>query len=294
MLAPAQLSSKFKIWNAKHKAPSGPAWIPLANSLRVKTKSIFRRTSGNPVTTTGVKEKGSQNQASHWKWSLSPFSMRLLGPFAFQTNSATRMFEYPWIFYTVSPKKGMRIIDLGAGASGLQFVMAKSGADVNSVDPLINPDDAVDWVFTEVEFEKLNRAFGNRVVFVKKLLEDAGFEASSVDCVVACSVIEHIPEEHVHRLMEEVSRVLKSGGRFVATIDLFLDCYPFSKNERNKWGMNINVKSLIEASNLRIVVGTKEELFGYEEFDHSKILASRDSYFVKNNVMTQCIVLQKD
>lgn len=294
MLAPAKLSNKFKIWNAKHKAPFGPRWIPLAQSLRVKSKSILRPSPGNLVTTSGVNEMGSQNRSSHWKWSLSPLSMRLLGPFAFQANSATRMFEYPWIFYTVSPKKGMRIIDLGAGASGLQFVMAKCGADVNSVDPLINPDDTVDWVFTEVEFEKMNRAFGNRVVFVKKLLEDAGFETSSVDCVVACSVIEHIPEEHVHRLMEEVSRVLKSGGRFVATIDLFLDCYPFSTNERNKWGSNINVKSLIEASNLRIVVGTKEELYGYEEFDHSKILASRDNYLVKDNVMTQCIVLQKD
>ncbi len=293
MLAPARLDSDFAKWNAKQKAPFGPSWIPLAKSLRARAKINHRSDLRTASSATFTEELQPTDQGSHWKWSLNPFAMRLLGPFAFQTNSATRIFEYPWIFHSVSPKKGMSIVDLGAGASGLQFVLAKTGADVISVDPLINPDDAVDWVFTEIEFEKMNRAFGKRVRFVKKLLQEAEFETSSIDCVVACSVIEHIPEEHAIDLAKDVARVLKPGGRFVATIDLFLDCHPFSSAQRNKWGRNINIKSLVEASGLRMMTGDRSELYGYEEFDHSRIWETRNNYFEKNNVLTQCLILEK-
>lgn len=219
--------------------------------------------------------------------------MRLLGPFAFQPNSTTRAFEYPWIFEQVMASPGLKIIELGAGASGLQFVMAATGAEVTTVDPLVNPDDDLHWVFTDVEYAKLNRAFGNRVRFVRKYLQDAALASDSFDHVVACSVIEHIPEEPALSLMREIGRIMKPSGRFVATIDLFLDCAPFCSKSRNMWGSNVNVRALVEASGLRIVVGNKAELYGYPEFDPAAIKRDLERYLVVNDVLTQCIVLEK-
>lgn len=219
--------------------------------------------------------------------------MRLLGPFAFQANSATRAFEYPWLYEQLDPAPGRKIVDLGAGASGLQFVMAASGAEVTTVDPLINPDEDLVWVFSDVEYGQLNRAFGNRVRFIRKFLEDAALPSNAFDRVVACSVIEHIPLEAALSIMREIARILKPGGRFAATIDLFLDCVPFTSQPRNMWGSNVSVRALVEASGLRMVVGNPAELYGYAEFNPDTIRANLSRYLVVNDVLTQCIVLEK-
>jgi SAM-dependent methyltransferase len=171
--------------------------------------------------------------------------------------------------------------------------MASTGAEVTTVDPLVNPDDDLIWEFTDVEYAKLNRAFGNRVTFVRKFLEDAALPEHGYDRVVACSVIEHIPHDSAMSLMREIGRVLKPGGRFIATIDLFLDTVPFTDRPRNLWGTNVSVRALVEASGLRILVGNKAELYGYPEFDAETIRRNRDRYLDVNDVLTQCIVLEK-
>lgn len=293
MLALRDLPNDFARWNVRHKSPNGPQWLIQLKKLR-PAPAPASAPAGAPTSNAAPTYAPSKPKAkASWKWSLPGPLMRVFGPFAYQANSATRAFEYPWIFQQVGPKPGMKIIDLGAGASGLQFVMAETGAAVTTVDPLINPDDGLDWVFTDVEYHKLNRAFGNKVQFVRKFLEEAGLPENGYDRVVACSVIEHIPQEPAVSLMREVGRVLKPGGRFIATIDLFLDTAPFTDKPRNMWGTNVSVRALVEASGLRIVVGNKAELYGYPEFDPAAIKRNRDRYLVVNDVLTQCIVLEK-
>lgn len=293
LLAPRTLSDEFARWNVRHKSPNGPQWLIQLKKLRPSRPASPATVASTAPATAPAYAPSKPKAKPSWKWSLPGPVMRLFGPFAYQANSATRAFEYPWIYQQVGAKPGMKIIDLGAGASGLQFVMADSGAEVTTVDPLINPDDELDWVFTDVEYHKLNRAFGNKVRFIREFLENAKLPADSFDRVVACSVIEHIPQEPAVSLMREVGRVLKPGGRFVATIDLFLDTVPFTDKPRNMWGTNVSVRALIEASGLKIVVGNKAELFGYPEFDPATIKRNRDRYLVVNDVLTQCVVLEK-
>jgi 2-polyprenyl-3-methyl-5-hydroxy-6-metoxy-1,4-benzoquinol methylase len=216
-----------------------------------------------------------------------------MGPFAFQINSLTRTFEYPWSFYATTLRPGMRSVDLGAGASGFQFVLAQSGVEVVSVDPLENPSGDVNWVFSQDEFQRLNRAFGGRVRFVKDYLERAHLAEGGYDRVFAISVLEHVPEENVSSIMREVCRILKPGGFFVGTIDLFIDCYPFTDQIANRFGRNISVRDAVRESGLMLRIGTSDQLFGYPEFEPRKVLENRENFLVDNNVMTQCIVLQK-
>jgi hypothetical protein len=66
---------------------------------------------------------------------MEPWRARLVGCFAFQGNNTTRAFEYPWIFETVSPSPGMKLLEIGGSLSGLQFALNLAGCDVVNVDP---------------------------------------------------------------------------------------------------------------------------------------------------------------
>jgi SAM-dependent methyltransferase len=187
----------------------------------------------------------------------------------------------------------MRVIEIGAGAAGFQFVLASCGLQVVSVDPLKNPSETVDWIFSGEDFERLTCAFGTEIRFVRDYLENADLESSRYDRVFAISAIEHIPESKACSIMREVRRVLKPGGLFVATIDLFLDCYPFTEEISNQYGRNISIRRLVEESGLTLISGTPSQLYGYPEFEVKELLRNKEAFLTANNAMSQCIVLQK-
>lgn len=269
MLAPAQLPDSFAAWNRRHGAPSGPAWWNRLMRTRFGTK-LDQGRFGLPLPV-----------------------MRALGPFAFQPNSATRVFEYPWCQSVAGIRPGIKVLEVGAGAAGFQFALAKEGADVVSVDPLIKPPGGTDWTFSAKEFDRLNRAFGGKVRFINDFVENAPIPESSIDVAFSVSVLEHIPRDPLLSLVRRIRDLLKPGGRLVATIDLFLDCAPFTQAPSNRWGTNINVREFIESSGLRMIVGNPGELMGFAEFDPQRISADRAKYLIGNQVMTQCIVLEK-
>ena len=219
--------------------------------------------------------------------------MSTIGPFGFQANSVTRAFEYPWCFLVTPLSEGMRVVEVGAGASGFQFALASHGLDVTSVDPLVNPSETVDWAFSAEDFERLNRVFSGKVRFLQAYLDTAGLEENAYDRVFSISAFEHIPPDAMPALIREVRNILRPGGYFIATIDLFLDCHPFSSRAANEYGGNISVRDFVEESDLVLKVGTRSELYGYSEFDPSRILERRDEFLAVNGVMTQCVVLQK-
>ena len=63
---------------------------------------------------------------------------RACGPFAFQWNTVTRTYEYPWAYSQVADLGPSRILEIGGALPGLQFVLAKDGHDVHNVDPFHN------------------------------------------------------------------------------------------------------------------------------------------------------------
>ncbi len=280
MLAPKELPDGYMKWNRKYKAPFGAKWW--AELLSSRYLGMFSR------------EYMPGKLAWRYRTKWPSWVLRSIGPFGFQLNSATRVYEYPWAFHaTPIDSDGVKAVDIGSGASGFQFTLADAGVQVTSVDPLINPSESVDWCFTAEDFDRINRAFGGKVKFINGFLEDARLESESYDRAYAISVLEHIPREPLVKLIKEIARLLKPGGYFIATVDLFLDCYPFTANKLNQYGSNVSVKELIDASGLQLVVGKPSELYGFQEFSSETIRNMTDKYLVANQVMTQCIVLQK-
>lgn len=261
MLAPRQLEDRFQSWNWKWKAPHGAM--------------TWRRFLPRPL------------------WRVRPF-VKFIGPFAFQTNSSTRAFEYPWAFFTLGCLSERVIVDLGGALSGLPFVLAHGGARVTIVDPFTSyfarGREARD---PESEIGRLNRCFGTDVAVKVSDLPGAQLRPASVDSVVCISTIEHLERDVLRSTLEEVNRILKPGGRFLATVDLFLNLFPFTQRMTNEHGSNVRIPDIVEMSGLELLEGKRDELYGYSEFDPLAILTSLERYqlAISYPVLSQAFVL---
>jgi len=218
---------------------------------------------------------------------------RWTGPFGFQPNNTTRVFEYPWAFHAVPVGARSPVVEIGGSLSGFQFVMAKSGAAVTNVDPGLEAR-GLGWPVDAGSIGALNRAFGTDVTLVNTTLEEAGLEDESADAVYSISTIEHIPTADLPSLMKDVRRILRPGGACVLTIDLFLDLVPFTTQSENEFGTNVSVLQLVESSELDLVVGRPEELFGFPQFDADAVRDRLDDFLVGvYPTLAQCVVLGK-
>lgn len=259
MLAPRDLPRSYVDWNRRWSAPDGSAW----------TRRLDRK---------------------WWTW---PIAASLVGPFAFQMNNDTRRFEYPWAYDALAPVPGLSVLEVGGSLSGFQFALSRGGCQVVNVDPARETE--AHWPLDARTFSRLNRRFGTSVTLKQCLIQQAGLAPESFDRVVSISVIEHIREEDLVDLLAHVRRVLRPGGRFVLTIDLFLDLAPFTSETQNKFGTNVSVEWLVRESGLVLVHGEARELYGFPTFDAGQIMARQDTYYIGQGwpVMVQTLVLAK-
>ena len=217
----------------------------------------------------------------------------LCGPFAFQPNNTNREVEYPWAFYATPISRGMEILEIGGGLSGFQFVLSMCGCNVTNVDPGLESSGG-GWFVDKKTINKLNRAFHTNVILYNCSLKEANLTKNSFDRIFSISVLEHIPEQEVQEIIQIAYNILKPGGYFVITLDLFLNLKPFSSRGVNQYGKNISVRAIVEAAPFDLVYGDKKELFGYEEFDKDYIISNLDKLFIGNYpALSQLFILEK-
>ena len=226
------------------------------------------------------------------------------GPFGFQRTSLTRQFEYPWAFDIAGLQPGMRVIDVGGWLSGFQVALADAGCEVFNVDPSV-PEDTR-WTTSHTvnqpasareQHAQFLSYFGADVTLIEQRLQDAQLDRGTFDRIFAISVIEHVDQAEAEEMTRAMGRLLAPGGRAVLTIDLFFDIPPFGVLERNFWGTNIDVSSLVRSSGLELVFGDPAELYGFAEFEPEQVAAAanKDSYNLSllYPVVSQLVVLQK-
>jgi SAM-dependent methyltransferase len=261
MLAPVQLPEEFAVWNRTHGAPAG---------YERPRRSLFRRFYSDE------------------SW------LRLSGPFAIQPgNNSTRRFEYPWAFHAADLSQPRTIVELGGSLAGLQFVLARAGHHVINVDPGLEAS-GLGWDVTPENIARLNDWFSTDVRLINTTLDQAGLADESVDVMFSISVLEHLTHQELTEVMRHARRVLRREGRFVITLDLFLNLAPFTARDRNEYGTNQSVCQMVEESGLEITTGKRAELFGFPEFDATTIQAQCERYMIGSYpVLTQCMVLRK-
>lgn len=254
MIAPRQLPASFSQWNHEWGAPGGRTF-PAAGRLRYQ------------------------------RWAL-----QYRGPFAHQSNSLTRRFEYPWAYDAVASRgPALDIVEFGGGLSGMQFVLAREGHHVTNIDPGARP--GAEWGFTQDAHTYLCKIFGAGVSLVPDSLDHADLPDHSADVVMSISVLEHLSSPALEQTAAHIRRVLRASGVAIFTIDLFLDLYPFSSQTDGQWGRNVNVREFLETAGLELISGRTSELFGFPDFDARSIGSRRHSYLVSDVGSTaQCLI----
>jgi SAM-dependent methyltransferase len=222
------------------------------------------------------------------------------GPFAYQIASGTRAFEYPWTFFAADTSPGCRVLDVGGGVSGLQFVFALEGCRVVNVDPFHDgsagwPAGSARYVIRPEAHDRLNEVFGTDVELVRKPIQDVDPALGPFDRVVCVSVLEHLGQTDAEEAAGHIGRLLAPGGLFVTTVDLFLDLLPFGVLSSNFFGTNLDMAKFVAGSGLELVDGDPRELLGFAEFDRDRIVAQLDDVLVapKYPVVSQAVVLRK-
>lgn len=217
-----------------------------------------------------------------------------MGMFSVQPNNDTRIFEYPWAYDVAKCEKGMKVLDLGGGLAGFQFVLSQEGMQVFNIDPGLHAS-GKGWRCDDGNISILNKIFSTHVTLINSTIQSANLESNYFDRVFSISVIEHFSERDYVEAIDHIVRVLKPGGLFILTVDLFLDLKPFSSREQNEWGRNFPIGGIVQHSDLELVVGNKKELYGCEEFESDAIMSNLSQYFIGKYYPTlvQCMVLRK-
>lgn len=263
MLAPSVLPEKFLAWNKAQGAPFG-------HVLR-RRYDFFRYFCSNEAL------------------------QKLRGPFSIQPNSTSRTYEYPWVYHAAGLDSPKKIVEIGGSLSGLQFVLSAEGHEVVNIDPSTTGP-GLGWPSSESSMRKLNSWFNTKVTLKSTTIGKANLPDNYYDLFLSISVLEHLPEEELHEVLEHAYRCLKPGGRFIITLDLFLNLEPFSRRTSNEWGKNQDVRRMVDISRMKLVEGDRSQLFGYPQFNPEAILANLEKYYMNSYypVLSQCIVLQKD
>jgi SAM-dependent methyltransferase len=216
----------------------------------------------------------------------------LLGPFAWQGNSCTRAFEYPWVYDQISRVgRKLTIVELGGSLSGMQFVLAAEGHRVINIDPGLDAT-GVGWNLDLQEHQRLCRVFRAPVEVVPTTIDKANVPDASADIVLSVSAFEHFSFDDIKHAAHQIPRILKPGGVLIFTVDLFLDLEPFTDQISNRWGQNLNVAKFLNDAKLNLVDGKECDLLGYESFTTNSILCRLSELICNPSgpCVAQCVV----
>ena len=247
MLARRHLPEKYAQWNHAWGVPYGRRW---------------------PSAVSRIKQLGDRQLVQ-----------RLRGPFAFQDNSSTRAYEFPWAYDQLSGLGHSRIVEIGGALSGLQFVLAKDGHEVHNVDPFFDYGSGKYDVDPVAEHASLNRTFGTNAILHKSTLPEADL-SGNFNAAVCVSTLEHLPPESIEATLKTVKELLVPGGLVVLTLDLFLNLAPFCSRTSNTWGTNSSVAWIEDLLGYEMVAGNRAELYGYDEFSTDDILSRMEEFAI--------------
>lgn len=156
------------------------------------------------------KERGSL----HWREMVSK-DVRVFN--AYQQG------RYDWILRVAGDIKGKKILDLGSGDGSFTYLIAKAGADVVGID-----NEELGLKYARENLESVDKDKKLQYKFIAGSAYELPFEKDNLDFIFCCDVIEHLNEPD--RMLTEVSRVLKKGGKFILTTPYKLTEIPQDKN----------------------------------------------------------------
>ena len=124
----------------------------------------------------------------------------------------TKLELLDWFFI---PEKGEKILDVGCGSGVFASRMAELGAEVTAVD---SNEKVIDYGRENFERTGLEFRLG--------LLDELGLADASCDGAVCLEVVEHVFPEQVERLLADLRRIVRPGGRLLMTTPNYRGLWP--------------------------------------------------------------------
>lgn len=132
----------------------------------------------------------------------------------------SRRFEYPWVLRRLSPSKEDIVMDAGAGAAILQFVLSHYVKELHSID--IEPK----WT-TMVEDIKRDSGMFDNIITTQADIMSLPYPDDFFDKSVSVSVLEHMPPLDIRPGIDEIMRVTKKKAFITMDVCLYrLDDQP--------------------------------------------------------------------
>jgi SAM-dependent methyltransferase len=161
---------------------------------------------------------------------------------------------------------GTKVIDVGCGAGRHSFEAYRRGADVVAFDQDAAELSNVDTMFRAMadSGEAPPSAQAEAVVGDALALPYAD---RTFDCVIASEILEHVPADN--KLIDELIRVLKVGGRLAVTVPRWLPerlCWLLSDDYHSNEGGHIRI---YRANRLRANVAGRGMTFTHAHHSHA-------------------------
>lgn len=178
--------------------------------------------------------------------------------------------------YSFLPKKG-KLLDLGCGNGHVSLYMAKKGYEVYGIDI---SETAIEWAKERAETEKINAEY-----FARSVIDLSFLGSDHFDIIIDANCLHCIIGKDRKILLNEVYRVLKSGGFFFVSTQCGITGYENLKydfDEESKimtvnniayryFGNPENVIEEIKESRFKIM----ESTIDFNENKHLKLFACK-------------------
>lgn len=207
-------------------------------------------------------------------------------------HKGVRAWEYGLFLSTIRPKKGQKVLDLGCGRSYLPLYLAKNGLQVIAFD-LPEP----------FEVLKNNISHQNLKYDCGSMLE-LPYSNNSIDLVISISAIEHLDYltntrktlsyakflTNTKKALSEMIRVLKPGGKFFLTSDLYFPKF----QTKDRWPQSYLYKSIGAAYKnddfkqvfIEIIEKSGAKIIGKIDYDFNKVINSSNRYNYRGRYFT--------
>ncbi|MFX0138468.1 MAG: class I SAM-dependent methyltransferase [Candidatus Hodarchaeota archaeon] len=126
---------------------------------------------------------------------------------------AIRKLEYSFVIDHLPKTGGLKILDVGSGASIFPHILSRMGHKVDALDPEQN------WLLANTEIGDLyNKFFSSDVEYKNNYVQEIE-QKYCYDAVISISVLEHLSKRKIKNTVKKMSSLIKQSGHLILTID---------------------------------------------------------------------------